>query len=286
MPDLVPHALRRILLLRHFPLLETAELGDLALVAENLVDTSFLAGATITRSGARPSAVHLIISGKVVRPGRDPLGPGSVLGALEVFAKRDVATPAVAAAETRTLQLNASDIYELLEDNFGLMRATVRDLAARLVPHVPLALGSPLAVIPGPTLGLVDRMMLLRGQAPFAGVRLEALAALAHGSEEIRWHAGTVVARPGEHANGAYIVATGEVRVGDDRVGPGHAIGALETLGEVRHPRPVVAMTEVRALACSASAIFDVIEDHADFGIAMIATFAEALLAAPRRPVN
>jgi CRP-like cAMP-binding protein len=287
MPDFNPHSLRRILLLRHFPMLGSAELGELAMVAENVVEKTFPIGSTMAAEGRQPSAVHFIVSGRVGRSGHEPLGPRTVLGALEVFAGCDMHATAVAEAETNTLQLHPTDLAELLEDNFGLMRATVRDLAARLVTQVPPPIGSPIVVVPGTALGLVERLMLLRGQVTFSGVRLEALAALAHASHEVRWRAGEVVARAGEPATGAYIIATGELRTDDARIlKPGHAIGSLETLGEVNHISTIVAETEVHALACSATAIFDVIEDHADFGIAMIASFADALLAVPHVTVN
>ena len=46
MADLHPFALRRILALRQFPVLCDAELGDLALFAENVAEVTLPAGVT------------------------------------------------------------------------------------------------------------------------------------------------------------------------------------------------------------------------------------------------
>jgi len=270
-----------MLLLRQFAMFGSVELGELAMLADNVVEQTFAAGTTIARIATRPTGVHLVVSGNVARAGHESLGPRSVIGALEVFARRDMMTTAIAQTETRTLKVHPTDLAELLEDNFGLMRATVRDLAARLVTHVPPAIGAPIVVVPGAALGLVERLLVLRNQLAFSGVHLEALAALAHNAEEVRWPAGTIVAREGEPPLAAYFVAEGELRVGASGIClPGSAIGALEMLAEVRHAETIVAVTDTRAVAVGASALFDVVEDHTDLGLGMIASFANALLGA------
>jgi CRP-like cAMP-binding protein len=63
-------------------------------------------------------------------------------------------------------------------------------------------------------------------------------------------------------------------------LGPGHTIGALETLAERPYRATIDAATPVRALESSANAIFDVLEDHTDLGMAMLASFAATLSAA------
>jgi hypothetical protein len=49
-------------------------------------------------------------------------------------------------------------------------------------------------------------------------------------------------------------------------------------LAEAPRETTLRATSAGRGLRCSLTAIFDVIEDHADFGLAMIATFAATLL--------
>ena len=47
MPELHPHGLRRMLSLRQFRLFENAELDELAMIAENVFDTTIPAGTVI-----------------------------------------------------------------------------------------------------------------------------------------------------------------------------------------------------------------------------------------------
>jgi CRP-like cAMP-binding protein len=281
MSEFNPFVLRRMLALRRFTIFADAELAELVMIAENVVEATFPAGAVIAPAHARLPGLHFVLEGGI-QSGGAAFGPHQAFGALEVLAGRDLAAPAIAVTETHTLQLFASDIAEVLEDNFSILRATLRVLAAQL-----LARGQPLqrSTSGGPItvpLGLVERLLLLRQQPPFARAHLDALAALAHRSTEVRWSPGQTVARAGELADGAWVIVQGSLAAtsasGARVLGPGDTIGPLETLAELRHGATIEATSEVRALQSSATTLFDVIEDHADFGLAMIATFAGALL--------
>jgi CRP-like cAMP-binding protein len=252
---------------------------------------AFAAGAVIAGAGARVSAMHLVLDGRLeVRgPGARSWGPREVYGELEVLAERRTSSPVIAATPTRTLQLTSTELGELLEDNFGLLIAALRDLAARLLPargawrlhalHVPRA----------ESLGLVERLIVLRQQVPFAHGHLQALAMLAHASEELSFPAGAVLARAGEPVTECLVVLEGRVAArGPDGathvLGPGDVIGNLETLAGARHERTLEAVTPVRALRSGETAIFDALEDHTDFGLAIIARLAGALLDLPVAP--
>ena len=56
-----------------------------------------------------------------------------VFGVLEVVAGRAVQAAVIAAVETRTLQLGAADLAEILEDNFGLLSNARRNIAKNLL---------------------------------------------------------------------------------------------------------------------------------------------------------
>jgi CRP-like cAMP-binding protein len=111
----------------------------------------------------------------------------------------------------------------------------------------------------------------------YRGARLDALAALAHASSEVRFARGTQIVRAGEVALSSFVIIEGSLAGPDGELGPGHAVGALETLADLPHPATLEARTPVRALESSAGAIFDVLEDHSDLGMAMLASFAGAL---------
>jgi CRP-like cAMP-binding protein len=202
-------------------------------------------------------------------------GPRTVVGALEILAKRPIVEEVVAMRESRTLQLAEPDVGEILEENFGVLRAALRGLAhgmprthARAVAPPPL----------GDPLGFVDRLILLRAQPTYSGARLDALAALAHASSEERYAPGTQIVRSGEPAMSAFVIVEGFLDGPDGELGPGHAFGALETLADLPHPATLESRTMVRALESSAGAMFDVLEDHTDLGIAMLASVAADLM--------
>jgi CRP-like cAMP-binding protein len=277
MPDSTTTALRRIMGLRRFPLFASANIDEVATLAENLTENTFPPGAVLAAEGSRPRAVALLLEGRVesVPAGRSWTGP-AVLGALEVFAEQSLEVGWMAVTEVRTLQLSASDVGELLEDNVGVMLAVLRELGHRLLAQG--APSSPARLPAAQQFGLVERLLTLRQQLPFRNAQLAALTALAKSSHEVHWPAGAEVMGEQDPEPFGLIVLDGELRLqqGDTR-GPGSSLGLVEAIAGVR-PRPVHAATPVRALRTNASAIFDVIEDHTDVGLAMIAAFASALL--------
>jgi CRP-like cAMP-binding protein len=282
MSDFTSQGLRRMLLLRQFHPLEHVDLDELATVAENLVETTVPAGTVITTAGSRLRQILLILDGHVeTQPNAYTWGPHQVFGALEVFANREARHTVVATSTLRALQLSAGDLGELLEDNFGVLLASLRELAMRL-----LAQGMPRRRCAFPAfesaLGLVDRLIVLRQQLPFASARLQALATLAHASDEITWPAHTTIVRTGDAATSGFIVTSGNLIATRDQVdeplGPGASFGYLEALAGVQHGATLETTGPVRALRSQSSALLDVIEDHTDVGLAMLAAFAQALL--------
>ena len=282
MPDFNPYALRKMLALRQFPIFMDAELTELAMLAENVIEATFSAGSLVANAGRLP-ALHLIVEGRIAvnLPGGPDWGPRQTFGALEVLAGRQLAATAVAVVETRTLQLFSTDVAELFEDNFGILQATLRDFATRVLAIAKPVLRPVVAPNPSP-LGLVDRLILMRQQFPFAKGRLQALATLAHTSEEVAWPAGATITRAGDHATASLVIIEGAARAttgtGSWVVGAGETIGFLEVLAGSNYAATLEAVMPVRALKSSRTAIFDVLEDHTDLGIAMIATFAGMLL--------
>jgi CRP-like cAMP-binding protein len=275
MSDHSPFLMHRMLALRQFPLFAHADLSELAMVAENVVERSFATGGVVAPA-ERLTSLHLILDGQL-EVGELQLGARSVHGSLEVAARRPARAPAIALAPTRTLELDASDYFEILEDNFGLLLATIRDLAARVIPLGDLHRRFTVPTSHG-TVGLVERMILLRQHIPFSGARLEALAILAHAAVEARWAPGEILKRANARADGSLIIIEGAVRAGDRMLGPGHAIGVLETLAGIPHRETFEAATPVRALQSHAATILDVLEDHTDFALTILETFARALL--------
>ena len=285
MSDRNPTMLRRMLALRQFPLFAGAELDELATLADNVIETTLPAGAVVAAAGAHLPSLHCVIDGRIASA-NVTWGPRDVCGVLEVLARREPTATAVAAVETRTLQLSGGELGEVLEDNFGVLLSVLRALAGRaLATAARSGRPAPRLASVGP-LGLVERLIVLRRQVPFAKARLQALATLAQASEELTLPAGAVLTRAGAPATRAIVVIEGALqgrRLDGDPVvhGPGDAIGMFETLGGLRYRETIEATAPVRALASSGSALFDVLEDHTDVGLAMLATLASTLLGVP-----
>ncbi|HEU0034541.1 MAG TPA: cyclic nucleotide-binding domain-containing protein [Kofleriaceae bacterium] len=291
-----PSTLRRLLVLQQFSAFAGAELAELAMLADNVAETVFTAGQIIAPAEQPVSALHLILSGRVEsgNGGTDVWGPRSVFGLLEVLARRRRTLPAIATVETRTLALGSGDAIEILEDNFGVLRAVLRGLAGQLVglPDAALAPRRCRCVaVAGERLGLVERLIVLRQHVPFVRGQLQALAAVAHASDEVHWPAGAIVTRSGELADGMLVVLEGELAArtasGSSRtLVAGDQIGGLLTLAGLRHRETIEAITPVRALRTTGATILDVLEDHTELGLTMIGTFAGALLDAGEVQIN
>lgn len=300
MRDPSPIALRKLLALRQFPVFATAELGELAVVADNLVEVHHAAGSTVAAPATRLAALDLVLAGRIEMRlrGGDPSGtrlrswvPRQAFGTLEVLSGRPLGSEAIAVEATRTLRLRGSDLRDILEDNFGLLAAVLRELAVRLAAS---GAGRPVAPAAAPprvaSLGLVERMIVLREQLPFLAKRLEPLAMLAHAVQELSWPAGATIARAADLAHDAYVVLDGALaltRDGEAAViaAPGAAVGVLEILGSMRHPATIAATVPTRALRIPGAALFDALEEHTELAMSLIAVFAGLLLDASTAPL-
>ncbi len=275
----------RLLTLRQFPGFEDASLEELAVIAHNVVEQRFEPGATIV-TPSRSAPLHLVIEGTLASASGQTWGAHEVVGALEAIARRRTREPITAETEARTLRLAAADFREILDDNYGLMSSVRRSLARELIadlvtaPPPPMRLGAE-DIAPSP-LGMVDRLIVLRRYMPFSKGRIEALAALAQASEEIRMPARTTVGRQDETASAVLILLEGTVHATRDGVSfvlaPGHAPGALESLAEIPYSSTMSTLTPIRALRFPSAALFDVLEDHTDLALAMVESLAGALV--------
>ena len=282
MIDLGRDVRRQMLTLRQVPLLATSELGELAMIAENVREVAFERDARIAVAGEPPAALHVVVSGAIVTPPMTTRwGPRQVFGALELLAGRPLRAPAIAVEVTRTLELGAQDIEDLLAENPGMLRQLLRQLAIAMMvggAAAPAASGTR-ATEP---LGFVERLAVLRRQPVYAGARLDALAVLAQSSQEVAFLPGDVIARAGELVTSSYLVVDGEICLERDELpcaaGPGAALAMIESLASGAHLGTARAQTRVRVLAWEATALFDVIEDHPQLGRAVIASLASWLL--------
>jgi CRP-like cAMP-binding protein len=273
------HSIHRLLTLRQFPGFADAELEELAVIGDNVTERTLLE-YEVAAPGGRVPPLQLVVEGRI-ESGGHVYGPRQVFGALEVIAGRPLAEAAIATERTRVLQLAPADFANLLEDNFGLLTNVRRSLAHRLLaagvrgytrPRLPY-------VVRPDSLGLVDRLVLLRHQITFATGRIQALASLAQATREVYFHPGEAITRAGALATSSYVLIDGGVRTSEGRtLGPNVAIGVVEALAETAYTTTAEATTLVRALEIPSISLFDVIEDHTDLALSLVARLASALL--------
>ncbi len=285
MREIATPPLRTLFALRQFATFAGVELAELAVVADNVREAQFAAGTEIAAAEKRLTALHLVIDGRIEARSGDRVaqwGPRDVFGLLEVLADRPLVMPAISLVDTRTLELRASDARELLEDNLGMLHATLHALVTR-----SLAGGTHLDAVAIPGVeqrSLVERLILLRQLGPFAGGGLHALAAIAQSCEELRLPAGAVLAQAEQRADSFSIILDGSVQISraagtqTQILHAGEASGLLEAIGGVLHPSDLVAVIQTRILRCPTAALIDVLEDHSDLGLTIVHNLATQLL--------
>src|SRR4051812_31602372 len=97
---------QRLLALRQYPGFAQADLAELAVIADNVVETELVAGTVVSRAGRVPS-LHLIVRGTIEMAGVT-YGPRDLVGALEAMAGRVIAAPIIAVTDASTLALGAA----------------------------------------------------------------------------------------------------------------------------------------------------------------------------------
>jgi CRP-like cAMP-binding protein len=263
MRDGDPVLMRRMLVLRQFPMFAHADLRELVVVAENIVERTFQ-----TSDSVDGDVLHFVVDG-VLGAGLQRVRAREVLGVLHVLA--NLPPPAtVALAPSRTFALDGTDFLDVLEDNFGLLLAMLRDLA---VSVAYTGTRSELPYVDEAKLGLVERLIVLRQQFPFEAARLETLSILAHASTESRFSPGARIRTPGSPVDALVLVA-GSARAGDRVLRPGDSLGFVDVLAGSRHVELVEALTPVRVLETRAATIRDVLEDHTDLGLSILRALA------------
>lgn len=282
--DRFPDVTERILYLRSIPVAAVLPPPVLKVIAGQMKEDSFPAGASLMREGQPIEALHFLTSGRLalIRKGIafGHLAPPQTLGFLGILARGDGTYDATAEEEITTFRLDAEVLTELLEDHFELLRATVRYLAERLsaeIQDLPQEqLGSRLEAeeIPPPppnAMDLVDRMVYLRRLRAFRSTNLNSVAMMARMMIEERHPAGTRIWTAADPADANMFIVHGRVRcrAADGRtwtVGPLNALGGLESAAVRPRWYELVAETDFVGLRMPISGFEDVLED--DFALA------------------
>jgi CRP-like cAMP-binding protein len=250
------------------------------------------------REGEPVEAVHYLVEGRVraTFKGRE-LGhaePGAAIGALGVLVRDDQGLDVVAETDTLTLQQDSDAVYEILEDNFPILRFVLQGFCRQMIetvvhgPVAPLTLPNADLKAPSRELDLVDRIFLLRRAPPFARSSLNALAELARSMFDVRFEPGVKLWSVGEPSRNLLLVVSGTVQCTAEgrpsfQAGPGVPMGALEAIGGVPRWYEPVTETKVVALSGDVEVLFDVLEDNFDMAMDYLSTMGRAWLKSVER---
>lgn len=290
----------RLLHLRTLPILSRLTLAELAAIAPYLRPRSFAADEVIARGDEPATTVHLMTAGRarMLRGGHlfGHLETPDAVGFLPLMARMPDAFEVVAERPTRTLELDADTLMEILEDHFqlliGTLRVTSRAVLAefREIPPEqkrilfdtapPPAHAAP--ALPPRPLDTVERLFHLRRMRPFRHTSIDSLALVARTMTEVRFDAGTMLWRVGDDAKDVLLLLSGRVigRSGSlvEEFGPGVAIGGFDAMAGEPRWADMQAVEPVVALRGSIELLLDVFEDDHEMGRDFLAVSADLLV--------
>ena len=288
--------LQRILALRSFPGMSYLPASTLAGLAENTRDQHISAGTQLYAEGQPVREFFFIIRGEVELRSRERrlrlLGDKSVVGGLSALAKEPIRYDVYATKPSMAIAIDIDDALDIYEDNFVLIRSIAQGISANMIKlrkqlgtsaGFSNVIADPMQVPEDRPLDLVERMAILYRVMTFANSRLEALADVARDLTEVRASAGSRIWSEGEPSGWFLVVVSGEIRCTTEndqhfRLGPGDAIGTMEgTAGEPRW-YTVKVERDVIGLRVECEAFFDVMEDHFDMAVDMLASLASGTL--------
>lgn len=287
------NAVERMLAMKALPLLAELHADELAVLAEHARLCTFARGETVFAGAEAPvESIHLVLAGSIEeRRGGRPFrthGPQRVVGGVDALAHATADVVAVAAEETRTLAIDRTALRDVLEDNFGVLTATLQGVAAatlRLRRQLVPSAGFPSRVEgapgdPGPLDELGPRIAFLHRHTGLRHARVRTLGQIAREAEPITVAQGATIWTEGEPAEHGAVIVTGVVAcaTADGRqrfeVGPGAVIGLEEALAMDVRWYGSTARAPVSFLAVSRAAFVDVLEDDPDTALELLAALA------------
>jgi CRP-like cAMP-binding protein len=252
----------------------------------------------LLREGEPVEAIHYLVEGRVRASfkGRD-LGtapPGSGIGALGVLTRDQQGMDAVAETDVLTLEQDSDAVFEILEDNFAILRYALQDVCRQIIDSVVNGPVQPQNIPPsswrppGDDLDLVDRIFVLRRAPPFARASLNALAELARNVVQVRFDPGVRLWGVGEPGRNVVLLVSGSVRCTPANrpsftAGAGWPLGALEAIGGTTRWYEAVTETPVVGLSGDVETLYDVLEDNFDMAMAYLSTMGRAWLRSMER---
>ncbi len=260
------HGVRdRLLALRTMPNYAGLEDESLLFIAEHARERRFRAGEALFAQDEPLTRMHFLIHGRVATARREAPhqiidAPGAV-GVLAALAGEEEGWSATAAVESLTLEIPVAAFLDNLEEDFALLRNSLRVVAGRVLEisgNLPVHPSRAPAVEVGPaperdpTLSEIVVAQLANTKAsPYANSNMEALVELTRRMRIERAPPGKTLFEVGDPATFSFLVHHGRVRCtaasGEHvDVGPGMSLGSLD--GFAARRRSFSARTETAVI--------------------------------------
>jgi CRP-like cAMP-binding protein len=287
------HGLRaRVFAIRSVANFQGLDDEGLTLLAEHARELAFPRGAVISREGDPARAIYLVLDGrvKVSRKGQTVAVQENGRGIGLFTALAGAPSPqAVAELDTRVLEIPIAVFLAALEENFSLLRTSLRLVCAailRLRGNLPVHPSAPQKPVETGEYyerpaTFVERIIDIQGQAQTA-VDLEALIELARRTQEIRVPEGHLFWSVGDPATFSLRMTYGRVRCTSQdgqqvTVGKSFNIGVLDSWSA--QPRTYEARAETRVIAYrnELEDFATMLENHVGVGLEFVTSMARAL---------
>lgn len=278
--------IERMLAIKALPLFADVHPDELAIVAEHAQVRTFRRGETLVPS------IHLVLEGRLTEHrGGQPFrthGPQQVVGGIDALALTPADVTVVADEDTTTLAIERADLRDILEDNFGVLSATLQGVAAavlrlrrRLVPSAGFAeRGVPDREAPAPLDELGARIVFLRALPWLGQGSIETLGQIAREATLVSLADGEPLWRERDPADHVMLVVGGVVvcATADDRQrfegAPRAILGLEEALAIEPRWYGAVARGSVSLLRITQAAIVDALEDDPDTALYALGSLA------------
>jgi CRP-like cAMP-binding protein len=265
-------------------------------VSEHSRERRFHPGDELLSPDVPVDRAYIVVSGKVVMSYKDKpwmvVETNSSVGMLAVIGREPLGWRATAERETTTLEIPAAAFLNSLEEDFPLLRNSLKvlaEFALELRGNLPVRheMASPVAVgsFPERDPTLVERIIAMRqGRSIFATANMDALIELCRRMQLVRVQAGHVFFEVGEPSTFSLRVNSGRMRcttaTGEHvDVGSEMVLGAMDAFAG--QPRSYSARAET-ALSCYITQSEDflaVLEMHPSLAINMLGNMARSLIA-------
>ena len=283
----------RVLFLRNSPDFALLDPSVLVAIASHCEEMSYPAGERIYTESDAKRYLYFLVEGTVrtSRAGKtlfDVTAPGAV-GLMRALARNDESAAAMALTDVVTLRIGIDSFLQVMEDHFALVLGLIRNFSS-LIAQTEARLG----IAPGRkacddcivpelhgSLDLVQRMSRARRSSLFAAANLTLLSELLRDVSESYIEAGEWLFRAGQPADDFFLVFEGVVRVENssgNRVayaGQGDLVALSEYHRGEPHAYGAVAETAVQLLRIDVAHYLDLLEDHFDHSLDLLAELAQ-----------